>query len=335
MIGSTLTSWALLVWRELDARGLDANALFAEAGLNPGMLRDAVARYPVDRMRKLWQLAQHNTDDSFGVAAGNRWTATTFHALGFARLASTSLGEALYRFSRYGQIVNDGLSYALKAEGPRYRFAISSQQSDALGSGPAASIDAGIVALMKMTRLLMGEDFHALEVYCPHPPNGAGLLLEQCTQCPVQYGGDRIEMVLDRHDVERLQATGNPELSRLNEQILNQHISKLSGHNIQARVESAIISLLPSGQIQEHMVADKLNLSGRTLQRRLAEQGTSFKHLLQTTRKALAEQYIHDNSLALTEIAYLLGFSEQSNFTRAFRRWFGRTPSQYRSELIA
>lgn len=335
MIGSTLTSWALLVWRELEARGLDANALFAEAGLNPGMLNDAVARYPVDKMHHLWRLAHQHTDDSFGVATGNRWTPTTFHALGFAWLASTTLGEALYRFSRYGEIVNDGLSYTLRAEGLSYRFTVTARNNNALVDGPSIAADAGIAAILKMARLLMGEDFHPLEVGCPHPPNAAGLLLEQCTQCPVQYGGKGIEVVFDRHDVERVQATGNPELSRLNEQVLSQHISKLSGHSIDAQVESALIQMLPSGQIQEKMIADKLHLSGRTLQRRLAEQGTSFNALLQETRKNLAGQYIRDHSLALSEIAYLLGFSEQSNFTRAFKRWFGSSPSRYRSEMNA
>lgn len=335
MIGSTLSSWALLIWRELDSRGLDANALFAEVGLNPGMLKDAVARYPADKMHHLWRLAQQQTDDSFGIAAGNRWTPTTFHALGFAWLASASLGDALYRFSRYGQIVSDGLTYTLKAEGLSYRFTISAHQNSALGAGPSVSSDAGIAALMKMTRLLMGEDFHPLEVCCPHPPNTAGLLLEQCTQCPVEYGGENIEVVYDRHDIEQAQATGNPELSRLHDQVLSQHIGKLDGHRIDVQVEAALVQMLPSGQVQEEMIADKLHLSSRTLQRRLSEQGTSFKTLLQKTRKNLAGQYIHDNSLALSEITYLLGYSEQSNFTRAFRGWFGRTPSQYRSDLKA
>lgn len=331
MIGSTLTSWALLVWRELDSRNLDADAVFRQAGLDPSRISDVVARYPADKMHELWLLAQQLTDASFGIAAGARWSPTTFHALGFAWLASTSLGEALFRFSRYGQIVNDGLSYRLTAEGLSYRFSITRKGDNPLDDTPAVAADAGIVALLKMTRMLLGEDFSPMEVCCPHAPNAASLLLEQIVQCPVQYGGEAIEVTFDRRDIEKAQATGNPELSRMNEQILNQHISSLDKGGIESQVERAILQTLPSGDVSEAVIADRLHLSTRTLQRRLAEQGSSFKMLLQLIRKRLAEQYILDNNLAISEIAYLLGFSEQSNFTRAFKRWFAVSPSQFRA----
>lgn len=333
MTASTLTSWALLVWQELHARQLDADTIFRQAGLDPAQLGNVVARYSVRDVQRLWQSARANSDDRIGVDVGSRWTPTTFHALGFAWLASGSLGEALYRFARYGLFLNDGLNYELIAEQLQYRFRISigvkGQARDFAAVSPASS-DAAIAALLKMLRMLMGEDYEPLRIVCPHPPNAASFLLEQQARCPIHYGGDALEFVFDRLDVERKLDTGNAELSSVHEQILTRHLASLDNDRLASKVELEIVQQLPTGNIQEENVAKALNLSARTLQRRLAEEGTSFAQLLQTTRKTLAERYIQDQTLAIGEVAYLLGFSEQANFSRAFKRWFGVSPSQYR-----
>lgn len=339
MPASTLSSWALLVWEELNARNLDANAIFQEAGLNPAKLSNTVARFPVANMTCLWNLAQdYSNDDGFGVAAGQRWSPTTFHALGFAWLASSSLGEALHRMARYGRFLNDGLDYSLFSEQVIYRFRVA-RNEDRLGAdAPAridASSDAGIVALLKMCRLLLGDSFSPMEVTCPRAPNGASLLLEQVTRCPVQYGKDYIEMVFDRHDIERKLHSGNEELSQAHEQIILKHMADLNEDELSAQVQLSIMERLPSGNVKETDIASDLGMSSRTMQRRLLEEGLNFQGLLQQSRQKLADQYIRDENLSISEIAYLLGFSEQANFTRAFKRWTGVSPSHFRREALA
>ncbi|MCM0611435.1 AraC family transcriptional regulator [Marinobacter sediminum] len=338
MSTSILTSWALLVWQELNARELDADTLFREAGLDPAKLATLVARYPVKNMQRLWQSAQDNGDEHIGISIGNRWNPTTFHALGFAWLASGSLSEALYRFSRYGMFLNDGLDYELRAEQLRYRFSISfkpDKQNNQVASIVPASSDAGITALLKMIRMIMGDQFEPIQIVCPHPPNSASLLLEQLARCPVQYGGNTIEFVFDRRDIERKLLTGNAELSFVNEQILTKHLADLDNEQLTPKVELEIVQQLPTGNIKEKNISKGINLSSRTMQRRLAQEGTSFAELLQKTRKTLADRYVSDNKLAISEIAFLLGFSEQANFTRAFKRWHGLSPSQYRQKVAS
>jgi AraC-like DNA-binding protein len=88
---------------------------------------------------------------------------------------------------------------------------------------------------------------------------------------------------------------------------------------------------VPQGEPRREVVAQTLHLSQRTLQRRLQEEGTSYQQLLDDTRRELAEQYLGQVDLTLLEVAYLLGFADPSNFFRAFRRWFGETPGEYRS----
>ncbi|WP_290575518.1 AraC family transcriptional regulator [Ketobacter sp.] len=340
MPASTLSSWARLVWEELNARQLDANAIFRQAGLNPAKLGNAVARFPVANMIELWRLAQEASgDDGFGVATGQRWNATTFHALGFAWLASNSLGEALHRMSRYGAFLNDGLLYSLTSEQIRYRFRIRrdpAQLPEQQFPRSDPSADAGVVALLKMCRQLLGEDFSPVEITCGHPPNGGAILLEQFARCPIRYDQDYLEMVFDRQDIERTLPSGNDELTQAHEQIILKHMADLQPDNLSTKVQLAILDQLPSGNVKEADIASQLGLSSRTLQRRLLEEGINFQGLLQTARQKLADQYIRDENLSISEIAYLLGFSEQANFTRAFKRWTGCSPTQFRQqELLA
>ena len=97
MASTTLSSWALLVWQELQERDLGARDIFVAAGLDPVRLQDPNARFPVPGMQRLWQLAEeHSGDPAFGVAAGMRWNPTTFHALGYAWLASATLAQARF-----------------------------------------------------------------------------------------------------------------------------------------------------------------------------------------------------------------------------------------------
>ena len=110
-------------------------------------------------------------------------------------------------------------------------------------------------------------------------------------------------------------------------------IGRLDKNNITTQVKSKLLDLLPSGHSTEEAVIQALHLSQRTLQRKLKEEGTTFKELLDETRRELAKEYVNDTSLSFSEITYLLGFSEQSNFTRAFKRWQGQSPSAYRQQV--
>ncbi len=89
--------------------------------------------------------------------------------------------------------------------------------------------------------------------------------------------------------------------------------------------------MLPSGEVRQNLVANELHRSVSSLQRSLRSEGVSYREILDDTRRSLAQQFIREKEYSLSEIAYLLGFSDQGNFTRAFKRWTGSTPTRYRS----
>src|SRR5262249_13615776 len=99
------------------------------------------------------------------------------------------------------------------------------------------------------------------------------------------------------------------------------------------RAREVIIRRLPDGEPRRDQVADELHMSERTLQRRLEEEETSFVQLLDDTRRGLAAEYLGRLHLSLAQAAYLLGFADQSSFSRACKRWFEVSPGQYRSQL--
>src|SRR5262249_21770434 len=127
-------------------------------------------------------------------------------------------------------------------------------------------------------------------------------------------------------DVDAPLPTANPVLLRVNEQVLTHYLAGLASTELAVRVQSKVMHLLPSGEVEEETIARSLNLSRRSMQRKLSREGVTFRQLVDNTRKQLAEQYLKDSTLVVSEVAYLLGFSEVSSFSRAFRRWTGSAP---------
>ena len=129
---------------------------------------------------------------------------------------------------------------------------------------------------------------------------------------------------------DELLAGGNPELALLNDKVVTRRLANIDRNDIVARVRSVLLDLLPLGHVSDDLTAEALHMSVRTLHRKLVEVDSSFRALLVEIRRDLAEQYILDNSLTLTEISLLLGFSEPSSFSRAFKSWTGTAPSEAR-----
>jgi AraC-like DNA-binding protein len=126
-------------------------------------------------------------------------------------------------------------------------------------------------------------------------------------------------------------AQANVPLQKLLREHAESLLARLPSASLSARVVSLLSSQLSQGEPDRAQLARALNLSERTLQRRLAEEGSSYQQLLNDSRRQLAEGYLRDGRLAATEIALLLGYSEPSVFFRAFRQWTGLTPGEYRA----
>ena len=136
-------------------------------------------------------------------------------------------------------------------------------------------------------------------------------------------------MVFDKTTLETPLPGDNLELALASDRIAEDYIEALDPNSVSTAVRKLLIELLPTGDASQHAIARQMHRSLSTLQRQLSAEGTNYKDIREHTRRDLAEQYVREGRYSLSQIAYLLGFSDQSNFSRAFRRWTGSTPGAW------
>lgn len=329
---TALTSWAKAIRKALEAGGYDSGRLFAQAGLELQALDDPNGRYPVARTTQLWQLAvAASGDDAFGLSVARHVGPTTFHALGYALNASATLHEVFDRMLRYFAVVTDvaELEFGPAPEG--YRFAIRVPEAPA--PAPQA-IDAFAALIVRLCRGLLGRREFAprlVRLQREEPRNRAAF--EKLFRAPLQFSAAENALYFEGAVLDMPLEGANPELARHNDEIVQRYLARLQRDDIVTRVRVAFAELLPKGEPGAAAVALRLHLSERSLQRRLAEAQTSFTAVLRDTRHGLARSYLRDPHLSVGEIAYLLGFGDMSSFTRAFRRWEGVSPSEFRMRM--
>ena len=328
---TTLTSWALLIWKALQARGLDTHSIFKHVGLDSTKLGDGNARYRLSDMTRLWEVSLEETNDPcFGLEVGKSWTPTTFHALGFVWLASNTLKDALTQLTRYSRIVNNSLSTKLEEHGTHLYFFYANEDEMSIHS---AARDAGLVAILTMCRLLCGQNFSPIKIKVIHKRTLCADKLEAFAGITINYECESNLILFDSMLAEQRLASGSSELSMVNENVAMKYLSTLDRGSIVMQVKTALIELMPNGQVSEEAIASKLNMSIRTMQRKLSDEQTRFSSLYKSSRQEMAKVYIQDPQISITEISYLLGYSEQANFTRAYRRWYGTSPSAARQNI--
>lgn len=330
MAGTTLTSWARVIRRALDEAGRDSAALFAKAGLDLSVLADPDARYLVKDTNRLWALAVAATgDEAFGLTVSRFVTPTTFHALGYSLQASSTLNEAFERCVRYFRVVSDAVSLSFETVGEECRFtmAVLPQQVR-----PAdESLDAFASVFARLCRALYGRQLSPIRVSLQRRAPLMPAPFEKVFRAPVEFDAGITQLVYPRASFEAPLSGANPELARQNDGVAARYLSRLKLGDAAASVRAALVEMLPRGEPSQAKVAQALHMSERNLQRKLAEAGTTYKDILNETRKELALSYLADKSYTLSEVTYLLGFAEASSFTRAFRRWTGYSPSDYRT----
>jgi len=305
LVTSTLTSWALLIHRALSDHGIDGDALFGRAGLDPARMNDPNARYPQTGMQRLWALATSASgDECFGL--------------------EETLRDALLRVVRYGRVVTTGARVDLEQSGDEVVLRLFGLLPGA--EFVPASVDAGVATVVILCRAGRGEPIDPIRVSLVRAEPGCSSRLRTFFGCPVDFGAAENRVVFRASDLDAELPTTNAVLLRVNEQVLTDYLARLERAEVTVQVQAKLIQLLPSGKVEEGFIARALNLSLRSLQRKLEERGVTFRKLLDDTRQQLAEQYLKDSTLSVSEIAYLLGFAEVSSFSRAFKRWTGHAP---------
>jgi len=330
MPGTVIATSVRLLWRILERRGIEPAPLFKEVGLDRESLSNPRARYSVNLMRLACARASELLNDpGSGLAAAEVWQPTDFHALGYAFLASSTLRSALNRLVRYNAMVNDLVRFSLvEREGRVVLFCVT--EYDDIGE-VATLEDARWAVVLDICRRAYGADLDPLEVTFLHSEPGSAMgQFYGFFRCPMRFGEPVSSMTFAAEVLDRPLPASNRELALANDRVLSDFVGKLKRDDIVSRTKSAISDYLPSENFTSEMVAGALHMSSRSLQRKLAAEDTTFRKLVEAVRQELARSYLSDGSFSLTEISFLLGFSSPAAFSRAFKRWTGVTPQEFR-----
>lgn len=316
-----------IVHRLLQHNGLEADAMYLAVGLDPLKLDEPQARYSLRRIRELWRMADEQiANPCWGLTAGALWRPTDFHAFGYAFLASGTLESAFKRLEHYFRIVAQDLSVQTTTTRDTFSMAI---EAPSAALDPPALQDACLSIILRMCRDVYGEGLRLREVQVAHPWQACGY--EDHFGCPVRYEADRMGFTFPLEVIRRSLPAKNRDLARANDRILQEVDSRLTDNATIGRVRRALLDSLSAGKPSAKDVARALAVAPRTLQRKLQEEGTTFQAVLDAVRKDLAREYIRSGKYDLLEIAYLTGFANPPAFSRAYKKWTGRTPSEERA----
>jgi len=325
---SVLGTWTLTVVRALDARGVDGRAVAARAGIDVAAFEDPDSRHSIGDTTRLWRLAVEATHDPcFGLWASRFVTQTTFHALGFAVFASRTLREAFGRFVRYGALVSDAARIELLEAGERERFRLVLPEGSRRPADEA--IDAILSLVARTARVLSEMKVTPVIVRLERPEPVPSEPFVKVFRAPVRFRERENVLEFAAHNLDERLPAGNAELARHNDEVVAHYLARIEHARVCSRLRSWLIDQLPAGEPTEETAARSLGMSLRNLQRRLEEEGTSYRKALNETRRDIARSYLDEGHTSVTEIAFLLGFADTSGFSRAFRRWTGLSPRAY------
>jgi len=328
----TLASVAVLLASAIESYGIDFRPLASQAGIDPDRYYDPDERLPYPRLQRVWELAVAATGDAcFGLTYAEFIQPAALHGMGLAWAASDTLLDGVRRLIRYQHAVSTALDIELRTQADSYRLVFRSLAHET--PPVAAAVDASLATFMRMCRITAGPTIRPRAATLTHPAPACRERFESSFGVAARFLAETNSLEFDRGALEARLPCGHPELARANDALVRDYLQRLDRDNLATRVRGQIIEQLPEGIPKQEQIAHRLNLSLRNLQRKLQDQGTSYKQLLDDTRKELAIQYLTASRRPIIEIGFLLGFTESANFSRAFRRWTGHSPQSYRRQM--
>lgn len=312
--------------------GLDGDALLAEVGLSREQLADPELRVPAALADALWQLAAARIDDpDLALHVAEQLPFGAYRVVDFVAAHAPTLGDAFERVATYFPLID-----------PRGRLAIETREGEhaitMATTLPGTSLrreaaEYTFAALLLRLREGTGVAFVPTRVEFAAPPPASTHELERVFGCPLDFDRPTHTMHVADADWTRPSERSDPALF----EVLERHAAMLMatlppGTPLHVELRQAITAALRAGKPTLDEVARRMGMSGRTLQRRLDDEQLRFGAVVEELNAELAKASLADPNLAISEVAFLLGFSDQSAFTRAFKRWTGTTPGQWRTQ---
>ena len=315
--------------------GIDVAPLMKKAGVTCRQVEDDNVRLAVRGQIKFLELiAEALHDDFLGFHVAREFDLREIGLLYYVFNSSEVLGDAFRRAERYSTIVNEGVSLCVregKEVGATFTYVGVERLSD------RHQIEFLVTSVVRVCRQLTNRHLLPSHVRLLHRRRGGCPELDKFMGCHVAFGSDTDEVVFPATIKQLPVVDTDPYLNKLLVKYCEEaHPHRNPGRDtLRIDLENAVAPLLPHGSARADEVAHRLGLSRRTLARRLASEGLTFEGILSELRVDLAKRYLREQALAISHIAWLVGYKEVSAFTHAFKRSTGKTPREERAQYKA
>lgn len=313
--------------RDLDQRGVDLAALERQWGYSLAALQRPQLRLPAFLARRFWECAEALCGDpALGLAAARHIDPGQLLGLGYLMQLMPSRLEALQVMAQHWPLVAGHIDLDLRPQGSQVFLGLRPQSGLRLA---LAEVDYWVYRQLQHLHSWDGAPPTLLEVRLRRPrPADPGPWLKLCGE-RVCFGAERDEFVLDLAALRHQRAAGSPGIRQALEEALQEYARQTQAPSPLESVAAAVLHDLQQASDFEALAA-RLNMTSRTLHRALAREGWSFTEIVEQHRRYLAHDLLGERRLSIAEIADRLGYAEVRSFARAFRRWYGITPSELR-----
>ncbi len=332
---TSLSVWITVARAVLLDAGHDADAILQKVGVDLDALNNQQCdRFDIKVIGDVWRKVSVLTaDPAIGLRMADQYFQPAhWQALGLSVLCSSSLYDAFNRLVRYNDVITDAAIFSIKETDQGVDLIVDMR--DELHIIGDEAIDFGFVSLMTLFRMIYPDKLSpSLLISQRASQDGIEQAYKDYFGCEVVFSAACSAFRFSADVAHKKLPMGNDELAAYQDRLSEDYKKRFGNDSLAIKVKDEMMRQLPGGEPTPKAVASALLLSVRNLQRKLNNEGTSFSALLTEIRMQLAEEYLQQSYRSCNEIAYLLGFSDHSNFTRAFRRWFGTTPTRYREQL--
>jgi len=308
--------------------------VLAGSGLNRSSLGDPEAPIPIRSLFVMWEnLLRRVRDDALPIEVARSFTLRDYPVLGFAVMTAASGRQALSLVTRFSGIVSSAGRWSVE-ESPDI-VSLRWHRPGPLTLGHRLANEATLAEMAHAARQVFGDHVPLLSTSFRHAAPASTAAHRAHFGGRIRWKSAAEELTFSRALLDMVPSAHNPALSAHFEREASR-LHSIAGRDapLAARVRTAIESALTSGEPGADRIASELGLSERSLRRGLAEQGSSFRAIVDSTRKQRADLLLLDRRASLAEVALLLGFSELSAFSRAFKRWTGRSPREARKDQL-
>ena len=319
----------LAMVRAAEACGIRTDDILEEAGLGREYLEDPDARIPAPAVLRIWNALRARTGNpALQLTAPTMLPFGAYRVIDYIVAASATVGEGVEHFARFFGLIAEAVTLTVGRDDDGYCLRLTMADG---GAVPPVYVDYVFAALVSRVRMRIRPDLRVQGLELRQPPPADPAPYETVFLAPVRFGAASDRLCFSVEEWNAPTQSADAALARLLEEHAKALASRVpaAASGFRAEVEKTIAAVPDEGGSARD-VARALNVSVRTLQRRLVDSGTTFREVSEAVRGRLAEGYLADPKVSIAEVAFLLGFSDQSSFNRAFRRWTGESPGRWR-----